>query len=188
MMKRLLVIVVAALMASPSFGQLAGYWNFDEGSGTTVADSSGKSNPGVLQKIGSGSLPLWITGHDGTGKALRFNSTTTDSSNSNWVFVDINSADAVATLGGAFTISMWVRSDQSEDWVLTAPTGDWRRLIYTNAYDVELALDPNAAEDDYDSWDYFSSDLTSPWYQIPFPADWEDWGQTRSLVSSGYNV
>ena len=27
------------------------------------------------------------------------------------VFVDINTLDAVATLGGAFTISMWVRSD-----------------------------------------------------------------------------
>ena len=49
MMKRLVVIVVVALMAAPSFGQLAGYWNFDEGSGTTVADSSGKGNPGVLQ-------------------------------------------------------------------------------------------------------------------------------------------
>ena len=141
MMKRLAVIAVVALMASPSFGQLAGYWNFNEGTGTTAADSSGKGNPGVLQTSGS-DLPLWITGHDGTGNALRFNTAAV----SNWVFVDINTTDAVATPGGAFTISMWVRSDQIQDWVLRVPTADWRWLIYTNAYDIELALDPNTAD------------------------------------------
>jgi hypothetical protein len=177
MMKRLLVIVVVALMAAPSFGQLAGYWNFDEGTGTTVADSSGKGNPGVLQKNG-GDLPVWITGHNGTGGALRFNTTTTSNADSDWVFVDINNLDAAAHLGGAFTISMWVRSDQSDDWVLRVPTGDWRRLIYTNAYDIELALNPDTeTSDDYDGWDYFNSDLTSAWYQIPFPNYWEDSGQ-----------
>ncbi|MGA2322751.1 MAG: LamG domain-containing protein [Sedimentisphaerales bacterium] len=175
MMKRLVVIVVVALMAAPSFGQLAGYWNFDEGSGTTVADSSGKSNPGVLQTNGS-DLPVWITGHDGTGKALRFNATTTSSANSNYVFVDINTNDAVAHLGGAFTISMWVRSDQIEDWVLRVPTYNWRWLIYTNAYDFELAQDPNATNIAIHS-DYFSSDTNTAWYQIPFPGGWEDWGQ-----------
>ncbi len=179
MVKRLaVVIVLAALMAAPSFGQLAGYWNFNEGSGTNAADSSGKSNPGVLQANGSGSLPQWITGHDGTGYALRFNYDTTSSANANRVFVDINTADAVASLGGAFTISMWVRSDQIDDWVLRVPTGDWRWLIYTNAYDFELAMDPNTASSStIDGWDYFSSDLTSAWYQIPFPDNWEDWGQ-----------
>ncbi|MGD1041440.1 MAG: LamG domain-containing protein [Sedimentisphaerales bacterium] len=177
MMKRLVVIVVVALMAVPSFGQLAGYWNFDEGAGTTVADSSGKGNPGVLQANGSGNLPVWITGHDGTGSALRFNYNTTDSSNSNRVFVDINTADAVAHLGGAFTISMWVRSDMVQDWVLRVPTGNWRWLIYTNAYDIELALDPNASSPLVNHYDYFNSDANSAWSYMPFPADWEDWGQ-----------
>ena len=161
MMKRLVIIVVVALMAAPSFGQLAGYWKFDEGAGTTAADSSGKGNPGVLQKNGTGALPQWTTGHNGTGGALTFNATTTSSADSDWVFVDINNLDAVAKLGTAFTISMWVRSDQTQDWVLRVPTGNWRWLVYTNAYDLELAQDPSASG--LIAFDYLYSDTSAPW-------------------------
>ena len=181
MMKRLLVIVVVALMAAPSFGQLAGYWNFDEGAGTTVADSSGKGNPGVLQANGSGNLPVWITGHDGTGKALQFNATTTSSANSNRVYVDIDTSDAVASLGGAFTISMWVRSDEIEDWVLRVLTNNRRELVYTNAYSVLLAADPNySPPTNIFAWDYFCSDINTPWggsSGFGFPQGREDSGQ-----------
>ncbi len=45
---------------------LIGWWKFDEGSGTNVADSSGNGNNGVL-----GGNPTWITGL--IGKALSFN-------------------------------------------------------------------------------------------------------------------
>jgi hypothetical protein len=178
MSKRLAVIVVVALMAAPSFGQLAGYWSFNEGSGTTAADSSGKGNPGVLQAYGAGDLPVWIADHNGTGSALRFNYTATSSANSNRVFVDINTSDAVATPGRAFTISMWVRSDMVQDWILRVPTNDYRYLIYTNAYDIELAIEPNAiVGTNTDAWDWFSSDLASAWYGIPFPDGYEEWEQ-----------
>ncbi|MGA2916185.1 MAG: LamG domain-containing protein [Sedimentisphaerales bacterium] len=160
MIKRLVIITVVLLMAVPSFGQLAGYWNFNEGSGTSAADSSGHGKTGILQKNGSGSLPLWITGHDGN-EALQFNATTTSSANSNRVFVDIGTSDALASLGGAFTISMWVRSDQTADWILRSPTGDWRRLVYTNAYDAELAADPNLSG--ISGVDYFWSESTAAW-------------------------
>jgi hypothetical protein len=189
MKKRLLVIVVVALMAAPSFGQLAGYWNFDEGTGTTVADSSGKSNPGVLQTSGS-DLPVWITGHNGTGKALQFNATTTSSADSDWVFVDINNLDAVASLGGAFTISMWVRSDEIEDWVLRVLTNNRRELVYTNAYSVLLAADPNYYPGtNVFAWDYFCSDINSAWGGINgfgFPQGYEDSGQ--NVAGSWYHL
>jgi hypothetical protein len=48
-----------------------GEWNFEEGSGTTVNDTSGNSNTGILD-VGS-SAPTWTTGK--IGKALNFNGT-----------------------------------------------------------------------------------------------------------------
>jgi len=45
-----------------------GIWNFDEGSGTTVADLSGRNNTGTL--VGN---PVWVDGI--AGKALQFNGT-----------------------------------------------------------------------------------------------------------------
>jgi hypothetical protein len=41
------VVLVLSLAQIVTAGQI-GYWAFDEGSGTTVKDSSGKGNPGTL--------------------------------------------------------------------------------------------------------------------------------------------
>jgi hypothetical protein len=47
--------------ASPSGPNLIGWWNFDEGSGTTVADSSAYGNDGNYV----GGSPSWVAGHPG---------------------------------------------------------------------------------------------------------------------------
>jgi hypothetical protein len=39
---------------------LVGYWRFDEGSGTTVVDSSVNHSNGVLEATPPGQLPLWV--------------------------------------------------------------------------------------------------------------------------------
>lgn len=46
----------------PTGGNLVGWWKFDEGSGTTTADSSGNGNDGTLVNS-----PAWATGHNGGG-------------------------------------------------------------------------------------------------------------------------
>ena len=52
---------LSAHAAAPTNG-LVGYWNFNEGSGTTAADSSGGGNNGTLVNG-----PTWITGKVGSG-------------------------------------------------------------------------------------------------------------------------
>jgi len=47
---------------------LVGYWNFDEGAGTVVSDSSGNNNTGTLTNG-----PLWTAGK--VGNALNFDGT-----------------------------------------------------------------------------------------------------------------
>jgi hypothetical protein len=65
------VLVTAAITASPALATTApvGLWNFDEGSGTHVADSSGNGNNGVL----SGGVS-WVPGV--SGSALSFDGST----------------------------------------------------------------------------------------------------------------
>jgi hypothetical protein len=62
---------------------LVGYWQFEEGSGTTTADSSGTGNTGTL--VGA---PVWTTGH--AGNALSFAPTT--------AYVGANGAGRLANL------------------------------------------------------------------------------------------
>ena len=58
--------LILALCASPVWGAtLAGYWNLNEGSGTTAADASGSGNTGTLVNS-----PGWIAGE--SGNALNF--------------------------------------------------------------------------------------------------------------------
>ena len=68
------------------------YWKFDEGSGTTVADSSGNGNTGTLVNG-----PLWTAGR--VGNALFF-----DGIDDNVTVPDSNSLD----LSSSFTLSAWV--------------------------------------------------------------------------------
>jgi hypothetical protein len=44
--------------ASVAFGELVGHWKLDEGTGTTIADSSGKGNNGTV----TAGSPTWIAG------------------------------------------------------------------------------------------------------------------------------
>src|SRR5262249_15913156 len=71
---------------------LVAYWKFDEGSGTTVSDSSGNGNTGTLVN-----RPLWTTGR--VGNALFF-----DGIDDNITVPDSNSLD----LSSSFTLSAWV--------------------------------------------------------------------------------
>ena len=71
---------------------LVAYWKFDEGSGTSVADSSGNGNTGTLING-----PQWTAGR--LGNALFF-----DGIDDNVTVPDSASLD----LSSAFTLSAWV--------------------------------------------------------------------------------
>ena len=80
--------------ASPAVAAsgLVAHWKFDEGSGTTVSDSSGNGNTGTLVNG-----PLWTAGR--VGNALFF-----DGIDDNVTVPDSNSLD----LSSSFTLSAWV--------------------------------------------------------------------------------
>src|SRR6266540_2413754 len=71
---------------------LVAYWKFDEGTGTTAADSSGNGNTGTLANG-----PSWTSGI--AGNALYF-----DGTDDNVTVADSNSLD----LTNSFTFSAWV--------------------------------------------------------------------------------
>lgn len=75
------------------YSSLAGHWQFEEGSGTTTADSSGNGTTGTLLNG-----PLWVTGQVGR-YALEF-----DGSNDR---VDLGNPTALQ-LTGPMTLAAWV--------------------------------------------------------------------------------
>ncbi|MBN2212182.1 MAG: LamG domain-containing protein [Sedimentisphaerales bacterium] len=169
-MKKLVLTLVVLLTASTAMGDLAGYWTFDEGNGTTAADSSGQNKTGVLQAADSVNYPQWVAGY--SGSALQFNAATTGAGNANRVYVDITGTDLLADLGEAFTISMWVKR--------SAENAYRPRLVSNDAYEVQLAADPNGTAVTLNH-DWFWSTLGGASWQIDMdysaaaqqaPSDW----------------
>lgn len=154
MKKAIIVLAIVSMISSLASAQLAGYWKFDETSGSTVLDSSGNGKNGTLYSENSSNYPTRISGVN--GNALLFNANTTDSSNYNKVIVPLSSSDALANLGEAFTISMWVRRD-GVGGVSVQPG-----MVCTDAYEIDLATDPNATEST-DGQDTFWSDASTNW-------------------------
>jgi hypothetical protein len=89
---------------------LAGYWEFEEGSGTVVGDSSGNGNDGVLHGDGD----EWVVGRIGGG--LEF-----DGSND---YVDVGN-DVSLSMTEEITIEAWVMSKDigSRQGIVTTSTG-----------------------------------------------------------------
>ena len=103
-----LVLTLSFFLYAPTFGAtisrpmsnsgLVGYWNFEEGVGSSVAlDRSGSGTYGSL--INMNTTSSWSNGATTTGQALIFDGTDD--------YVDTNIDDAL-DLTGAMTISAWV--------------------------------------------------------------------------------
>jgi hypothetical protein len=100
---------------------LVGYWNFDEGSGTTAADSSGNGNNGTLTNG-----PTWTAGKVGSG-ALSFDGT------NNYVNAGSNSSlDDIQNQGGSgMTVAFWINpASNSTKYIIgkgldSTNTGHW---------------------------------------------------------------
>jgi hypothetical protein len=105
-----IALVIAAVTASPALATTApvGVWTFDEGSGTSVADSSGNGDNGVL----SGGVS-WVPGVSGT--ALSFDGTGQ---------VKVSDKTALEPQS-AVTVSAWVRQNGSP--------GDFRYVLAKGA-------------------------------------------------------
>lgn len=104
-----------------SNGGLVAWWKFDEGSGTTVTDSSGGGITGTLTATSAGP-PIYTSGRQATGYALNFDGT-------NYV---IGNSIQFRFPNTAFTVSAWVRSSNTPYAYFLASDGfggGWGLLI-----------------------------------------------------------
>ncbi|MDE2041170.1 MAG: right-handed parallel beta-helix repeat-containing protein [Patescibacteria group bacterium] len=114
----------AAQVSTAVINGLVGWWKFDDGSGTTAADSSGNGSTGTL----SGTpLPAWTQGK--SGGALSFDGLTDA--------VSIGDRSVLDFGTGSFSYGMWV--------YVTAPAGIWDEpwvkgggAASSAGYDMEL--------------------------------------------------
>jgi hypothetical protein len=93
-------------LAPPPTSGLIGYWPFDEGSGSTTADLSGKNNNGTLTNN-----PVWTAGK--IGNALRFDATD-DKNDDNDPRVVIGTRFDIS--GVPFTLSAWINPVDYNDY------------------------------------------------------------------------
>jgi hypothetical protein len=120
------------------------WWKFDEGSGTSAADSAG-SNTGTL----SGGPPTWVAGKVGSS-ALNFNGSNdvvTDGTNTAFNFAGGNSFSIAAwvkpaSISGFLTLVS--REDGSGGWVLynsgTGGGGDHLTFTKIGVTDIDLGF------------------------------------------------
>ena len=96
-------IALGLLVTMSSFADTGpvGWWKFDEGSGTTAADSSGYANTGTLV-----SSPVWTTGIIGSG-ALTFDGST------NYVNVPNTSGSLDNLHSTGMTVAAWIKATAS---------------------------------------------------------------------------
>jgi hypothetical protein len=106
--------------SAPGTYNLAGYWSFDEGSGSTLIDSSMNGNSGTA--YGS---PSWVVGK--YGNALNFTGTNE---------ITITDKEYLKYKGGNFTIALWVKpqlGDATAGYMVSKP---WNGNGWYN-YEVE---------------------------------------------------
>ncbi len=91
------VLVMGLTLTNSASAELVGWWKFDDGSGATALDSSGKGNDGTLQGD-----PQWVEGQ--FGGALEFDGSGDYVDCGNAASLDIYGADAQVT------IALWVNT------------------------------------------------------------------------------
>jgi len=93
------VLVLSVALTGMTKAELVGWWRFDEGSGTTAADSSGNGNDGTLNGD-----PQWVVGY--FGGALEF-----DGSDD---YIDCGNDPSLDLT--TWTITFWLNLNENKDF------------------------------------------------------------------------
>jgi len=180
MKNAMLVLAVVALLAAAGSAQAAliGYWNFNEGTGTAVNDTSGNSQNAARA---GGTLPTWIAGRTGlTGDyALNFPAYPSPTSY-------VLRSSAVSNLGGAtnFTLAFWAKE------LGTGYYGHWLVAGSTTSGGTRNWLGQNGSSGDqqnylgYNNGNFLSTGRNLPtnvWTQVVVTYD-NAGGSTRAKI------
>jgi hypothetical protein len=107
MCKKLICLVISILIAgvaSSAYADLVGHWRLDEGSGTTVSDSSGNGNDGTIVN-----KPTWIAGVN--GGALEFHGLGAAGGGGDYITID---NDPSLDITGPTSMALWIRPDADD--------------------------------------------------------------------------
>lgn len=133
-------LVIATSPTHATTNGLIGEWKLDEGTGTTVADTSGNGNNGtIVRGTGTGS-PAWVSpGHDANHPyALDFDGTGASSTATN--SVNLGNSTILDQMNN-YTISLWVKFKPGyvggdNTWAnligRNSSGADWAWMIYVN--------------------------------------------------------
>jgi len=122
MCKKLIYLVSFILVLSVSgsvCADLVGHWKLDDGSGTTVSDSSGNGNDGTITDNPDFDDPTWIPGIGGT--ALEFHGDTSVYGSAN--YIDCGHSPSL-DITGPTSIALWIRPDADDPEGQGSPGGE----------------------------------------------------------------
>ncbi|MFB0553817.1 MAG: LamG-like jellyroll fold domain-containing protein [Phycisphaerae bacterium] len=122
MCRKMIYLVSFILVLSVSgsvWADLVGHWRLDEGSGTTVYDSSGNGNDGTFLDNPDFDDPTWIPGISGT--ALEFYGDTSVYGSVN--YIDCGHSSSL-DITGPTSIALWIRPDADDPEGQGSPGGE----------------------------------------------------------------
>ncbi len=101
------VLVLTFCLVTSARAELTAYWSFDEGTGGTLTDNSGRGNDGTLQGTAQ---PSWEAGHGSAAsdKSLYFSGIGSASTGPHVLLGDLPDLEPI----GNRTISMWLNPDR----------------------------------------------------------------------------
>ena len=131
-----------------SDAELVGQWNMDEGTGTTITDSSTNSNTGTLGGDGAGDdLPAWagppdggVSGIDGTSVFLDGDSLSFDGTDD---YVDCGAENSLH-ITDAITIELWINATSwnlsDKNVIVTSGNEQYGYMLYQNSGVIQFRL------------------------------------------------
>jgi hypothetical protein len=189
----MLVLAVVALLVAAGSAQaaLVGYWNFNEGTGTTAYDFTANNNDGTLIG-GVYGAPGWVAGHTGLSGdySLAFKGGTD--------YVRVPDSLSFDTITTAFTIALWAREDWGGEWqyILRTTNGSDRRFYFQSDKGTPTAYVGSDADGTWNealgfnitdgSWHHYAFTYSDGVFQATYAvgATWPDF--TNSLRIGGY--
>jgi hypothetical protein len=134
-------------MSNPTTANLTAYYAFDEGSGTTITDSSGNGRNGTLYNPGA--FTWWYAGHNGSGKCVNL-----EPGYHTWIECP-NTVAAGDSTGQTFTFWLWFNEKLREEHF-------WSSVLVFHSNAPASGVDAQTIETQLPSQP-FEGGTNSPW-------------------------